>query len=170
MLAQQFDEQLDEINVKVSLIARAAGQVLGSGKLTVVFETVLMVGNILNEGSFAGNVSGFTLESLLKLIQTKSSVDRKRNVLDYVTQLLVQKNHPATALFNDLRSAKEASRYSNEVCNSQVRRGEGRGVGRGAKRSEEGESIAKRESRRGQGRYLPDVYCGKKEFCTTSVP
>ena len=153
MLAQQFDEQLDEINVKVSLIARAAGQVLGSGKLTVVFETVLMVGNILNEGSFAGNVSGFTLESLLKLIQTKSSVDRKRNVLDYVTQLLVQKNHPATALFNDLRSAKEASRYSNEVCNSQVRRGggrgEGRGVGRGGGRGDRRGTKRSEEERRG---------------------
>ena len=70
---------------------------------------MLTVGNLMNEGTYRGQASGFTLDSLLKMVHTKGEwllvvvlclnklsivipgVDKKTSVLDYVIKSLIEK-------------------------------------------------------------------------------
>lgn len=58
-----------------------------SDKLAMVLQKMLAVGNVMNQGTRQGDAAGFTVDSLLKLINTKG-VDRKTTVLDYVVRLI----------------------------------------------------------------------------------
>ena len=62
-------------------------QVLRSPKLAGLMRMVLCVGNILNESS-AQAAAGFTLASLPKLLLTRSPVDRRLTVVDFLTRIL----------------------------------------------------------------------------------
>jgi hypothetical protein len=46
-------------------------QVLASNNLARLLQRMLVVGNIMNEGTRRGGASGFTLDSLIKMVNTK---------------------------------------------------------------------------------------------------
>lgn len=46
-------------------------QVLASTNLARLLQRMLAVGNVMNEGTRRGGASGFTLDSLLKMVNTK---------------------------------------------------------------------------------------------------
>ena len=60
-----------------------------SDKLAFVLQKMLAVGNVMNQGTRQGDASGFTLDSLLKLINTKG-IDKKTTVLDYVVRIIAE--------------------------------------------------------------------------------
>jgi hypothetical protein len=47
--------------------------VLASNNLTRLLQRMLAVGNIMNEGTRKGGASGFTLDSLMKMVNTKGT-------------------------------------------------------------------------------------------------
>jgi len=49
-------------------------QVLSSNNLAKLLQRMLQVGNIMNEGTRRGGASGFTLDSLLKMVNTKGTL------------------------------------------------------------------------------------------------
>jgi hypothetical protein len=59
---------------------------LSSGNLQKLLQRMLAVGNILNEGTQRGGASGFTLDSLIKMVNTKGA--DKSSLLDYVVKSL----------------------------------------------------------------------------------
>ena len=77
----------DDMGKKVGVLREAAGRVLLSEGLKVVFKAVLDIGNVLNEGTWKGNAKAFKISSLQKLGQTKSS-DGQSTLLDYLVELL----------------------------------------------------------------------------------
>ena len=64
-------------------------QIIQSDKLALVLQKMLAVGNVMNQGTRQGDASGFTLDSLLKLINTKG-IDKKTTVLDYVVRIIAE--------------------------------------------------------------------------------
>jgi hypothetical protein len=72
------------------VVRSACEAVMASKGLALVLQQMLVVGNLMNEGSRKGQASGITLESLLKLIHTKGT-DKKTTVLDYVIGLCLDK-------------------------------------------------------------------------------
>lgn len=46
-------------------------QVLSSNNLARLLQRMLAVGNFMNEGTRRGGASGFTLDSLMKMVNTK---------------------------------------------------------------------------------------------------
>jgi hypothetical protein len=95
LFVKQFETHVAEVRSQASTLVEACKAVLESEKLSGVFHCILEVGNILNEGKgsphsagagAAGGggfeeAAGFTLDSILKLIQTKSTVDKVRSAL-----------------------------------------------------------------------------------------
>ena len=51
---------------------------------------MLAVGNIMNEGTHRGRASGFTVDSLIKMVNTKG-VDKKTTILDYVVKSTIDR-------------------------------------------------------------------------------
>jgi hypothetical protein len=86
---------LAEMGKSSKALVQACREVTTSDKLARVLETILVVGNTLNETE----QTGFTLDGLLKLTETKS-VDRKLTVLDFVVQMLYNKGERDVLTFH----------------------------------------------------------------------
>jgi len=105
-----FNESTKGIEQNLRLLSEVCSQVMESEKLAQVLETVLIIGNIMNEGTRTGGAAGFKLDSLLKLTQTKST-DGKVTVLDYIVMTFVAKDQrDALNLALEFPDIKVASR------------------------------------------------------------
>ena len=82
-----FDEKLVELSHSVEAVQQAAEQVRGSVTLRLVCEVTLAIGNYLNGGTAKGGAWGFKLDSLNKLLDTKS-LDGKSTLLHYLAREL----------------------------------------------------------------------------------
>ncbi len=83
-------ERSTDLSDRFSLVETVCGNVMSSGKLQKVLASILSIGNIMNEGTQKGDAAGFTLDSLMKLTQTKS-VDGKMTILDYLVLMFAKK-------------------------------------------------------------------------------
>ena len=54
------------------------GQIISSDNLARVLQKMLTVGNLMNEGTYRGQASGFSLDSLLKMVHTKGMTSMPR--------------------------------------------------------------------------------------------
>jgi len=86
-----FTETVERLEGTCSKLADVCDNIIKSERLSKVLNTVRDIGNQLNEGTRTGGVSGFKLDSLLKLTETKS-VDGKNNILDFIIQIYNEKN------------------------------------------------------------------------------
>jgi hypothetical protein len=62
-------------------------QVLASNNLARLLQRMLAVGNVMNEGTRRGGASGFTLDSLMKMVNTKGAIPCVRLVAACVFRL-----------------------------------------------------------------------------------
>lgn len=65
----------------------ALKQLRESGKMFGMLEMVLILGNFINDGTFRGNASGFKIDALVKMADTKSSKKPKFNLIHYLVEL-----------------------------------------------------------------------------------
>ncbi|GLD94949.1 hypothetical protein PINS_up003574 [Pythium insidiosum] len=115
LFVSQFDQQVRELRTRIHTITQACSQVLQSERLARCFELVLATGNALNSGTDMENAHGVTLESLLKLSETKS-VDRSTTLLQFVVKLIHDRGEADILCFlNELSALSDARRYSNLI-------------------------------------------------------
>merc|ERR1719464_1625644 len=84
-----FDVQLQNVATELqeSLITlrTAAAQMRSSKQLRTILVVVLVMGNFMNHGTVQDHrTKGFTLESLLKLLELKSPLHRSVSLVHYV--------------------------------------------------------------------------------------
>ena len=72
----QFSEACQEISDALSAIQLACDEVRNSQGLKTILTVALAAGNALNEGTARGSAAGFTLDSLHKLSDVRSTIDR----------------------------------------------------------------------------------------------
>ncbi len=80
-----FNDRAKELARNIQLLSEVCKKVKQSKKLMSVLENVLSIGNLMNKGTHKGGAAGFKLNSLMKLIQTKSH-DKKTTILDFLVQ------------------------------------------------------------------------------------
>ena len=85
-----FAERHHELSSKIEDVAEAVNEVRSSKALKVVLEHALALGNYLNGGTSKGSAWGFKLDSLNKLIGTKT-LDGKSTLLHYLARKLATK-------------------------------------------------------------------------------
>ena len=88
-----FNNRAKDLAKDISNLSSASDKVKSSKKLMSVLESVLRIGNLMNQGTHAGGASGFKLNSLMKLMQTKSH-DKKTSVLDFIVQQALESDDP----------------------------------------------------------------------------
>ena len=74
-----------------------------------MLELVLAFGNYMNRGQ-RGNASGFRMASLNKMVDTKSSVNRRFNLLHYVITVMERQFKNVLDLEQDLPNLRLASK------------------------------------------------------------
>ena len=96
------------IDLFVLGVLLASEEVMKSKKLKKVLEIVLAFGNYMNNGN-RSNASGFKINSLNKIIDTKSSVDTKITLLHYMLDVIEKQFPELLNLGEDLKNINKAS-------------------------------------------------------------
>ncbi|GBG27246.1 Ankyrin repeat domain-containing protein 1 [Hondaea fermentalgiana] len=103
---QQFGDLQKELETRLGTMLRGCEEIQSSKRLQQVFKMILDIGNYMNEGDEAG----FTLDSLLKLGETRAA-DRKTTVIDYLCKVAHRKGGDELLHVDDeLKSIEAASK------------------------------------------------------------
>lgn len=109
----QFPDHCESFSSKANLIIVACDKVLKSSHIARLLKKMLAVGNVMNQGTLKGEASGFTLDSLLKLVHTRG-VDKKTTVLDYVVKNLLEKGeNTVLRVIEDLQCVEDCAKLSS---------------------------------------------------------
>nr|XP_047132793.1 disheveled-associated activator of morphogenesis 2-like isoform X3 [Hydra vulgaris] len=106
-----FTERISEIKPKIQCIVSACRQLSRSKRLCTLLEIILCLGNYMNKGS-RSNASGFKVISLNKIIDTKSSLDKRITLLHYIVDLLSKKFPQVYNLEEELYDVKNVIKYN----------------------------------------------------------
>ncbi|ETW35401.1 hypothetical protein PFTANZ_03820 [Plasmodium falciparum Tanzania (2000708)] len=119
LFSLKYDKMINEINKDLDIYDKAVKEVRSSIRLRSLLKAVLKWGNYVNYGINDNEdlvALGFTLSSVLKLSEFKSSIDSKITSLHYITVTLCMylPNLNMNLLENDLLSVLTASKMSSE--------------------------------------------------------
>jgi hypothetical protein len=81
-----FTSQVSELRVSLVIVNEASREVRESVKLRRVMQTILSLGNALNQGTARGSAIGFKLDSLLKLTDTRAR-NNKMTLMHYLCKV-----------------------------------------------------------------------------------
>ncbi|GLU05279.1 hypothetical protein SLE2022_223880 [Rubroshorea leprosula] len=85
-----FSSQVDDLRSNLNTINNATKEVKESVKLRQIMQTILTLGNALNQGTARGSAVGFKLDSLLKSPDTRAR-NNKMTLMHYLCKLLAEK-------------------------------------------------------------------------------
>ncbi|KAG9133910.1 hypothetical protein Leryth_004625 [Lithospermum erythrorhizon] len=103
----QFCSQVSDLMKDLNVINSACEEVRNSVKLKRIMQTILSLGNALNQGTARGSAVGFRLDSLLKLTDTRSR-NNKMTLMHYLCKVLSE-NLPELLNFPDDLCSLEAA-------------------------------------------------------------
>lgn len=86
----QFASQVSDLRNSLNIVNEASREVRESVKLRRIMQTILSLGNALNQGTARGSAIGFRLDSLLKLIDTRAR-NNKMTLMHYLCKVLADK-------------------------------------------------------------------------------
>ncbi|KAJ4709605.1 Formin-like protein [Melia azedarach] len=105
----QFRSQVSDLRNSLNVVNSAAEQVRNSAKLRRIMQTILSLGNALNQGTARGSAIGFRLDSLLKLTDTRAR-NNKMTLMHYLCKVLADKLPELLDFSQDLASLEPASK------------------------------------------------------------
>ncbi|EGC33637.1 hypothetical protein DICPUDRAFT_154316 [Dictyostelium purpureum] len=99
LLKSEFKSRLEEVKPQIGAVSLACDEVFKSKKLLRIIEIILVLGNFINYGTPRGDQSGFKIECLYKLVDTKSS-DLSSNLINTFVKYCTEKE-PQLLTFAD---------------------------------------------------------------------
>ncbi|KAJ4911117.1 hypothetical protein Rs2_05738 [Raphanus sativus] len=105
----QFRSQISELRNSLSIVNSAAEQVKNSEKFKRIMQTVLSLGNALNQGTARGAAVGFKLDSLPKLSETRARNNRM-TLMHYLCKILAEKMPEVLDFAKDFSSLEPATK------------------------------------------------------------
>ncbi|KAG6430814.1 hypothetical protein SASPL_108887 [Salvia splendens] len=98
-----------QFRTQVSDLRKSLDVIRGSAKLKRIMQTILSLGNALNQGTARGSAVGFRLDSLLKLTETRA-LNNKMTLMHYLCKVLSDKLPELLDFWQDLSSLEHASK------------------------------------------------------------
>ncbi|XP_063935860.1 formin-like protein 18 isoform X2 [Daucus carota subsp. sativus] len=86
----QFCSQVSDLRKSLNAVNSTSEEVRNSMKLKRIMQTILSLGNALNQGTARGSAVGFRLDSLLKLTDTRAR-NNKLTLMHYLCKVLAEK-------------------------------------------------------------------------------
>ncbi|XP_024961028.1 formin-like protein 13 [Cynara cardunculus var. scolymus] len=105
----QFGSQVSDLRKSLNSVNTAVEQVRSSSKFKRVMQTILTLGNALNQGTARGAAVGFRLDSLLKLTDTRAR-NKRMTLMHYLCKVLEDKLPELLDFSKDLDSLEPASK------------------------------------------------------------
>ncbi|KAI9209800.1 uncharacterized protein BJ171DRAFT_564305 [Polychytrium aggregatum] len=108
-----FSERFSSSFEDLSTVLKALKELHDAEQFPKVLELILTIGNFMNSGSFNGQIHGFKIASLGKLVDTKSA-DGKSTLLHFVVKIIDRDFRSLASFYEELPSVTVAAR----VCYS----------------------------------------------------
>ncbi|XP_043695174.1 formin-like protein 18 [Telopea speciosissima] len=105
----QFRTQVYDLRKNLNIVNSTSEEVRGSVKLKRIMQTILQLGNALNQGTARGSAVGFRLDSLLKLTDTRAR-NNKITLMHYLCKVLADKLPELLDFQKDLVSLEASSK------------------------------------------------------------
>ncbi|KAL5547490.1 hypothetical protein UlMin_002721 [Ulmus minor] len=105
----QFRSQAFDLRCSLNVVNSAAEEIRNSAKLKRIMQTILSLGNALNQGTARGSAVGFRLDSLLKLTETRAR-NNKMTLMHYLCKVISDKLPELLDFSKDLGSLEPASK------------------------------------------------------------
>ncbi|KAK6236922.1 hypothetical protein SCA6_012259 [Theobroma cacao] len=105
----QFGSQVSDLRCSLNVVNSAAEEIRNSVKLKRIMQTILSLGNALNQGTARGSAVGFRLDSLLKLTETRAQ-NNKMTLMHYLCKVLADKLPDLLDFSKDVSSLEPASK------------------------------------------------------------
>ncbi|XP_057415738.1 formin-like protein 13 isoform X2 [Lotus japonicus] len=86
----QFHSQVSDLRNSLNVVNSASEEIRNSVKFKRIMQTILSLGNALNQGTTRGSAIGFRLDSLLKLTETRAR-NNKMTLMHYLCKVLADK-------------------------------------------------------------------------------
>jgi len=111
---RKVDLEIEEIRPDLNTLRNASRELRGNQKFKTLLQVVLMIGNSLNGSTFRGNASGFQIQSLLKLKETRTTRGgpQCRTLLHYLARVIMKKDPSIATFIEDLSHLEAAARVS----------------------------------------------------------
>ncbi|XP_012855789.1 PREDICTED: formin-like protein 17, partial [Erythranthe guttata] len=104
-----FFSQISDLGTSLNIVNSASEEVRNSVKLKRIMQTILSLGNALNQGTARGSAVGFRLDSLLKLTETRAR-NNKITLMHYLCKVLTAKLPEVLDFHEDLVSLEAATK------------------------------------------------------------
>ncbi|CAN1328334.1 Formin-like protein 13 [Linum perenne] len=105
----QFRLQVSDLRKSLNTVNSASEQIRNSTKLKRIMQTILSLGNALNQGTARGAAIGFRLDSLLKLTDTRAR-NNKMTLMHYLCKVLADKLPELLDFSKDMTSLEPSSK------------------------------------------------------------
>ncbi|XP_017244769.2 formin-like protein 13 isoform X2 [Daucus carota subsp. sativus] len=105
----QFGSQVSDLRNSLDVVNSTAEQIRSSSKLKKIMQTILSLGNALNQGTARGSAVGFKLETLPKLAETRAR-NNKMTLMHYLCKVLDEKLPEVLDFSKDLGSLESSSK------------------------------------------------------------
>ncbi|XP_072041000.1 inverted formin-2-like isoform X2 [Amphiura filiformis] len=119
LLKEEFKSSVGDLKPAIECLQQACQDILGSETLLEFLTLILLTGNFMNSGGFAGNAAGFKISSLMKIPDTKSNKPRM-NLMHFIVQLAEDKDKKLLNFPNEMNSLKAATRLSIDHLSGEV--------------------------------------------------
>ncbi|XP_070554545.1 inverted formin-2-like isoform X1 [Ptychodera flava] len=117
LMKEEFESKLFTLEFSFHSLIKGGKSVLASSALQEFLRLVLLTGNYMNKGSYAGNADGFTVSFLNDLKDIKAKQARV-TLLHHLVRTFGQDK--SEALIQELEPVSEANRYSLTELKSEV--------------------------------------------------
>eukprot|EP01121_Diplochlamys_sp_Union-15-3_P020314 TRINITY_DN78_c0_g2_i1.p1 TRINITY_DN78_c0_g2~~TRINITY_DN78_c0_g2_i1.p1 ORF type:complete len:386 (+),score=87.93 TRINITY_DN78_c0_g2_i1:45-1202(+) len=115
-----FPEKMAELRPALLKIDKAIRDMKRKGKnFLKVIEIILAIGNFLNGNTTRGNCMGFSLNSLLKINDTRTT-DNKATLMHYIVQFIEDKHPDLLKWTKELSSVRHATKVSFPAVQSEM--------------------------------------------------
>ncbi|EGC36845.1 hypothetical protein DICPUDRAFT_46912, partial [Dictyostelium purpureum] len=116
-----FPEKLYQAKPDIRKFNEAFSQ-LQNNNIFAVMELILSIGNFINFGTIRGNASGFKIDSINKLADTKSNVREKYTLVHYIIEYL-ESTQPEllTSIIEEIPSVVDSATLSFSQSSSEIK-------------------------------------------------
>lgn len=119
LLKAEFEANMSFLEPSIEAMLSVGEELMASQKLQNLLYMVLVAGNFLNSGGYAGNAAGMKISSLHKLQDIRSNKPGM-NLLHYVAGQVEQSQPELVSIIDDLVLLEEASKTSIEALNTDI--------------------------------------------------
>uniref|UniRef100_A0A0L8GRS3 FH2 domain-containing protein n=3 Tax=Octopus bimaculoides TaxID=37653 RepID=A0A0L8GRS3_OCTBM len=119
LIRQEFGSEMECVKPSLHSIIRTATDMKENHELRELLYMVLVAGNYLNSGNYAGNAAGFKMNSLLKVTEIRAN--KPRMTLMHYVVMQAEKRNPRLLLFpHQMKSLNEAAKSSIQSLTADI--------------------------------------------------